>query len=359
MDLVARKALLGRSTEPLQSKARNATFRFDDVAVLSVEACIAPLVVTSAEVDGRLAPFYTRTRCMPGLVASLAGIHQRRQWPADVSFTQAAALAGDRAIVASGIDRSQIGLIIDTSVSRARLEPSSAVTVHHLLGLSPACLNFDVANACLGFVTGMHLAGVLIDSGQIEYALLVDGEGTREVYDNTIELLNTKGGGLPDLLANFATFTLGSGSAAMVLGRHSVHERGHRLLRGFSRADTQHHELCIGTLDGGVTDTRALLEAGISLAALTWERAGTVDAWGGRDCYIFHQVSEVHTNAMIGALGIDADRVPKTFPLYGNIGPAAIPITLASVADDLALGDIVLCMGIGSGLNVGVIEMRW
>jgi 3-oxoacyl-[acyl-carrier-protein] synthase III len=339
--------------------ATNANFSFDDVAVLSVEACEAPIVVTSADVDERLAPFYQRTRCLPGLVASLAGSHERRQWPSDVSFIQAAAMAGERAIAASGIDRSKIGVVIDTSVSRARLEPASAVTVHHLLGLPPNCLNFDVANACLGFVTGMHVAGVLIDSGQIDYALLVDGEGTRELYDNTIELLNTRGGGLADLFANFATFTLGSGSAAMVLGRHSHHGDGHRLLGGFSRADTSHHELCVGTLDGGVTDTRALLEAGINLAALSWERAGAGEVWGGRARYIFHQVSEVHTNAMIGALGVEPERVPKTFPRYGNIGPAAIPITLASVAGDLAPGDVVLCMGIGSGLNVGLIELEW
>ncbi len=51
--------------------------------------------------------------------------------------------------------------------------------------------------------------------------------------------------------------------------------------------------------------------------------------------------------------------VPKTFPFYGNIGPAAIPITLAHVQDTLAVGDSVVCMGIGSGLNAGVIELRW
>lgn len=357
--MVRGQSLLGRLSEPSAATARNADFGFDDVAVLSVEACEAPIVVTSAEIDERLTPFYARTRCLPGLVTSLAGIHERRQWPVDVSFTDAAAMAGERAIVASGIDRSEIGLVIDTSVSRARLEPSSAVTVHHRLGLAPNCLNFDVSNACLGFITAMHVAGVLIDSGQIEYALLVDGEGTRELYDNTIDLLNTSGEGLTDLLAHFATFTLGSGSAAVVVGRHSVHGEGHPLVRGFSRADTSHHELCVGSLAGGVTDSRALLEAGIKLAALTWEHAGAGEVWGGRDRYIFHQVSEVHTNAMIDALGVEPDRVPRTFPRYGNIGPAAIPITLASVADELTRGDVVLCMGIGSGLNVALIELRW
>ena len=334
-------------------------FTFTDVAVLSVQSCTAPLVVTSGDVDRRLAPFYQRTRTMSGLVTSLAGDHERRQWPADVTFTQAAAMAAEQAIAAAGIDRSRIGLIVDTSVSRARLEPSSAVSVHHLLGLPSGCLNFDVSNACLGFLTGMHLAGTLIDAGQIDYALIVDGEGTREIYDNTIERLNERGAGLPDLLANFATFTLGSGSAAMVLGRHSAHPGAHQLLGGLFRADSSHHELCVGTIDGGITDARALLEAGIGLAATTWERAGATGRWGDRDRYIFHQVSEVHTKTMVQTLGVDPAKVPTTFTRYGNIGPAAIPITLTTVADELTRGDIVLCMGIGSGLNVGVIELRW
>jgi 3-oxoacyl-[acyl-carrier-protein] synthase-3 len=338
---------------------KNANFSFEDVAIVSIEACEAPIVVSSASVDERLNPFYERTDGQPGLLETLAGIRERREWPEDVSFTDAAAMAGEQAIVASGVDRSRIGLMIDTSVCRSRLEPSSAVTVHDALGLETSCLNFDLVNACLGFVNAMHLAGVMIDAGQIDYALIVDGEGTRELYDNTINHLNQNGEGLADIIANFASLTLGSGSAAALLGRHSENPGSHRMLRGFFHAATQHHELCVGSLERMTTDTRALLDAGTELAKLAWDDAGAGDTWGGRDRYIFHQVSEVHTNAMLDVLGIDPDLVPKTFPYYGNIGPAAIPITLAKDAATLTPGDTVLCMGIGSGLNAGVLEIQW
>ncbi len=165
---------------------QNANFSFENVGIVSVEACEAPLVLTSEAVDAQLAPLYEKGVGKAGLLAGLAGVLERRQWPADVEFTDAAAMAGEKAIVASGVDRSKIGLLIDTSVCRARLEPSSAVTVHNQLGLSPTCINFDLVNACLGFVNAIHLAGVMIDSGQIEYALIVDGEGTQELYNNTI-----------------------------------------------------------------------------------------------------------------------------------------------------------------------------
>ena len=77
------------------------------------------------------------------------------------------------------------------------------------------------------------------------------------------------------------------------------------------------------------------------------------------DWYIVHQVSQVHTKLITERLGIDPARVPLTFPQYGNVGPAAIPITLASVSDQIAAGERVLCMGIGSGLNTSFTEIVW
>lgn len=336
----------------------NFNYGFDDIAVVSVSACEAPNVVTSAEIDERLAPFYERVGASPGLLDSLAGISERRQWPEGVSFMDAAAMAGEQAIVASGVDRSRIGLMIDTSVCRERLEPSSAVTVHDQLGMPSTCINYDLSNACLGFLNAMHLAGVMIDSGQIDYALVVDGEGTREIQENTLKRLLDEQSTVEDLFENFASLTLGSGSTAMVLGRHSENPGSHRLVRGFFRADTTHHDLCVGSLEQMRTDTRALLDAGTDLAKLAWDDAQKSD-WLDMDCYVLHQVSQVHTAAMIDVLGLDSDRVPRTFPTFGNIGPAAIPFTLARVADGLEPGDRVLCMGIGSGLNASVVELLW
>src|SRR3712207_9075437 len=63
----------------------------------------------------------------------------------------------------SGVDPGRIGVMINTSVSRRYLEPSTAVAVHHALGLPRSCQNFYVTNACLGFVNGMELAAAMIE----------------------------------------------------------------------------------------------------------------------------------------------------------------------------------------------------
>ena len=53
------------------------------------------------------------------------------------------------------------------------------------------------------------------------------------------------------------------------------------------------------------------------------------------------------------------DRVPKTYPELGNVGPASLPITLAREVESLKSGDRVLAMGVGSGLNTSMTEIIW
>ena len=337
----------------------NSTFRFTDTAVLSVSIAEAPVVMTSAEIDVALADTYARLDVRPGLLESLAGIVERRWWPEDVTFADAAAMAGAKALADAGIAPERVGLLVDTSVSRAHLEPSAAVDVHYQLGMPSHCLNFDLSNACLGFVNGMHLAGTMIDAGQIDYAVIVDGEGSRQLHERTIERLQRPDATVADIFENFASLTLGSGGAAMVLGRASEHPEGHRFVGGVSRAATQHHRICVGDMTQMRTDSRALLEAGLELSTELWQEAAETFDWSDLDCYIIHQVSSVHTQAITAALGINPERVPMTFPHYGNIGPASIPFTLAKQTDDLRAGDRVGCLGIGSGLNASVIEIAW
>ncbi len=337
----------------------SAVYRFTDTAILSVAVADAPTVVTSADIDSQLDETYARVGLRGGMLESIAGISERRWWPEDVSFADAAAMAGAKALAESGIDPSRIGLLVDTSVCRDHLEPSAAVDVHEQLGLGTSCLNFDLANACLGFMNGMQLAGLMIDSGQIDYALIVDGEGSRRTQERTIERLRLPTATKADVLDNFATLTLGSGGAAMVLGRASAHPEGHRVVGGVGRAATEYNKLCIGDLERMTTDSRGLLEAGVQLATDTWADAAPHFDWSDLDAYVIHQVSKVHTAAITSALGIDPSRTPVTFPIRGNIGPASIPFTLAYYADTFTSGDRIACMGIGSGLNSAILEITW
>ena len=339
--------------------AGNSVFRHQHAGVLSVASVEAPNVITSAWIDEQLAEVYQRNGLRAGLLAGLAGIEERRWWDEDVSFADAAAMAGKLAIEKAGIDPSRIGALISTSVCKEHLEPSVACLVHDRLKLSSSCLNFDIGNACLGFVNAMHLAATMIDSGSVEYVLIVDGEGSRQPQEATIARLRLPDSTALDVFSEFASLTLGSGAAAMVMASSQRHPETHRIIGGMARAATEHNALCVGDLDRMTTDTHGLLVAGLDLAEEAWTEALVDFNWAPADVdwYILHQVSKVHTTMLCDRLGIESSKAPITFPHFGNIGPAAIPITLASVQDQIKPGQRVMCLGIGSGLNTSALEI--
>jgi 3-oxoacyl-[acyl-carrier-protein] synthase III len=337
----------------------NATTTHRNVALLSVATTMATRVTTSEEIDRRLAPALKRLKLPTGLLQRVAGVHERRNWGEGQTFDDAAIEAGKKALAEAGIRPDQVGLLINTSVTRKHLEPSVAVRIHHGLGLPSSATNFDIANACLGFVNGMALAGQLIDAGQIDYAVIIDGEDADEIQVNTIERLGREGIKRKDFMSEFASLTLGSGAAAAVIGRADLHPEGHRMLGGITRAATQFNDLCVGSVDGMFTDAKALLKGGMELVVSAWKDAKRQWSWSNMDRYIMHQVSSVHTNAIVKAANLDATRVPVTFPLLGNVGPASIPITLAQESSKLVRGNRVLLMGVGSGLNTSMMELAW
>jgi 3-oxoacyl-[acyl-carrier-protein] synthase-3 len=338
----------------------NSTTRFRNVALLAVASTLPSKVTTSDEIEQKLAVALKRLKLRSGLLRRVAGVLERRNWGPGESSDAATISAGQRAMQEAGIDPSEIGLMINTSVTRQHLEPSVAVRIHDGLGLPSSAINFDVANACLGFVTGMTLAAAMIESGQVKYALIVNGEDADEIQVNTIERLLRDDIDREAFMSEFASLTLGSGAAAAVIGPADAHPSGHRILGGVTRAATQFHELCVGSVDGMFTDARALLKGGLDLVLSAWKEAAVADwRWSKMDRYITHQVSSVHTDSMVRAASLDKSRVPVTYPHLGNVGPASIPITLAEEQKTLKKGDSVLLMGVGSGLNTALMEIAW
>jgi acyl-CoA:acyl-CoA alkyltransferase len=337
----------------------NAIFRHSNASLLSVTEVLAPVTVTSEQIDDELADVLKRLRLPRGLLQRVAGVEARRNWEHPGQFQDGAAEAGRRALAEAGVRPDQVGLMVNTSVTRETLEPSVAVRIHHEMGLPTSATNFDITNACLGFVNGLTLAASLIDAGQVDYAVIVAGEDSGKVQQAT--LANLKDGSVDrgNFMEQFASLTLGSGASAAVVGRTDLHPEGHRILRGITRAGTDHHDLCVGDHKGMFTDSTALLKDGLELVMDAWNEVPADWGWADMDRYVTHQVSRLHTDSITEAAGLDPDRFPVTFPELGNVGPAALPITLAREAGSLSAGDRVLCMGVGSGLNTAMLELAW
>lgn len=337
--------------------------QFENVNILSVEHVDAPHRLSSEEIEQRLAPAISRLGIRPGLLLELSGIVERRLWDPGVTPSGPATQAGEQAIQAAGIDRSKIGVLVNTSVSRDYLEPSTACAIHHGLGLSETCMNFDVSNACLGFMNGMDIVGNMIERGQLEYGIVVDAESSRELIEMTIPRLLDESVDAESFRENFASLTLGSGAVAMVLARADLAPEGHRYLGGVTLAATENCRLCYGNMNRMTTDTQALTIAGLELALRTWKRAADVLGWkmDDHDHYVQHQVSKGHAEKLAGILGLDMNKVFRLYPTYGNVGPAGVAIVLSKLAREgiAAAGNRIALMGIGSGINCTMAEVVW
>lgn len=336
---------------------------FKHVAIASVAHIDAPVRLTSAELNERLKPTIQRLGIRDNVLEDIAGIYARRIWTKDTMPSEAATAAAQKALAESGVPHEKIGILINTSVCRDYLEPSTASIVHGNLGLADTCQNFDVGNACLAFLSGMDIAARMIERGDIEYALIVDGETSNVITERTIERMLSPDIEEKEFRSEFASLTLGSGAAAMVMGRSELLPEGHQFLGSVTRAATEFSHLCRGNLDRMITDTRSLLIEGLKLAGKTFQAARAALGWviDELDEFVIHQISRVHTEEFCRLLGIDPKKVLAIFPEHGNVGPASVPIVLSKLKEmgRLQKGKRVALLGIGSGLNCSMAEVVW
>lgn len=337
---------------------------FNNVAIEAVACTLPETIITSAEIESQLAATMGRLGIKPGLIEGLTGIRERRFWNADQQASDVATLAAEKVLKKSGIDREAIGCLISTSVCKDYIEPSVASLVHGNLGLADHCINYDIGNACLGFVNAISSVGMMIDAGLVDYGLIVDGENSREVVEATIDRLSRPEATAESFRDQFATLTLGSGAVAMIVCRRDLASSGHSVNASVTRAATRHSRLCLGQRDYMTADASKVLIFGVELAKKTWDLASrTLKHWSDTeiDAYMPHQVSQRNMDVLNEKLGLTPQKHHLNFPTLGNIGPAAVPITLcqADESGHIRAGHHVALMGIGSGLNCSMMSVAW
>lgn len=344
--------------------------RFTNTIIKGVTLVKPPRVVTSLEIEARLAPLYDRLKLSAGRLELMTGIHERRLWEPGTQSSTVAAKAGEQVIRETDFDRAKIGCLIHASVCRDFLEPATASLVHEMLGLSEDCAIFDLSNACLGVLNGMCQIAGMIELGIIEAGLVVSGETAEHLYNATMHKLTedrrlTK----KQLKMQFASLTIGSAATAVLLTRGDA-GAGHPLLGGAVATDSAANRLCKAdpeeALQAGPimhTDSEGLLHAGCALAARTWEKAKAALGWdNGSPAHVFtHQVGRAHSKLTLETLGLPQERDFPTVSFMGNTGSSALPgaLALGLRQKTLSKGDKTALLGIGSGLSCLALGMEY
>ena len=336
---------------------------------------IAPVVVSSTELEARLEPVYNALHLSPGQLESLTGINERRWWEEGYRLSEGAAVAARRALETAGVRPEQVEALIYGGVCREHFEPATACRVAADLGISPDATVYDISNACLGVLNGMIEVANRIELGQIRAGLVVSCETAREINDIMIERM-CKDRSMEFFKRSLATLTGGSGAVAVLLTDGSFsRDRRRRLLGGVARTAPQFHGLCrwgIESLEPLAlhhlqqfmsTDSAAVLTHGVELGIRTWQAFLRKLGWVKEriDTVICHQVGASHRDTILRSLGIALDKDFSTFPYLGNIGTVSLPLTAALAEDREVLepGNRVAFLGIGSGLNCLMLGVEW
>jgi 3-oxoacyl-[acyl-carrier-protein] synthase-3 len=346
--------------------------KYQRVCLESVGYVLPGEVVTSVEIEQRIADVYERLRLPEGRLELMTGIRERRLWSRGATIFEPSARSARLALEAASLDAQHVGALVHGSVCRDRLEPATACSVHHAAGLPPQCVVYDTSNACLGIVNGMLQIANMIELGQVRAGIAVGTENSRGLLETTIEYLKSdRSLTRQSIKPAFASLTIGSASIAVLLVERSLSKTGNTLVGGAARAESRYHALCQSGSDAAGanmqplmdTDSEQLLRSGVETGAQTFEEFLQLTGWS-RDTIartICHQVGTAHRRATLDALRLPADNDFVTYPVLGNTGSAALPMTLALAAEQgfLRAADRVALLGIGSGINCVMLAVDW
>ncbi len=351
--------------------------RYTRARLESIGYELAPVVVSSQELEQRLAPLYASLHLSAGQLEALTGIRERRWWSREQTLVDGASAAGDKALAQAGLSGADVEVLIYAGVCRELYEPATACAVADRLGISPVSQIYDLSNACLGMLNGMIDIANRIELGQIRAGLIVSCESAREINDLMIEEMLANPG-MEQLTLSLATLTGGSGAAAVLMTDGSFTDaHAPQLLGAVARSRPEHHKLCRWGLfpestEGGSaqnyrqrmqTDSVKVLKHGVQLGKETWEHLLAHLDWRSEDVdrVICHQVGSGHQEQILRAFEIDRGKDFSSYAYLGNMGTVSLPVTaaLANQRKFLQPGQRVAFLGIGSGLNCMMLGWQW
>ncbi|GIU10310.1 MULTISPECIES: 3-oxoacyl-ACP synthase III [unclassified Shewanella] len=348
--------------------------KYSRVFINSMAYELAPEVVSTSELESRLAPLYQKFRIPMGQLATLTGIHERRWWPKGHRLSDGALAAAHKAIDETGVQISDLGAVVYTGVCRDQHEPATACRIAAKLGVSKDTAIYDISNACLGVLSGILDIANRIELGQIKAGLVVSCESARHIVDITIDKMLAEPT-MQNYAQSLATLTGGSGAVAVLLTDGSLNLKGnrhHQLLGASHLSAPEHYDLCQwGLEEAGPqlyrefmrTNGVALLKEGVELARHTWSHFLEQRNWLVEqvDKVICHQVGASNRRNVLNALNIPEEKEFPTYKLLGNMGTVSLPVTAAMAHDQgfLKSGDQVSFLGIGSGLNCMMLGLKW
>ena len=277
-----------------------------------------------------------------------SGIIERRYAADDESVVDMATAAATKAIEKSGINASDVGLVLVASVTHPYPTPSAAAEVAYRIGAIGAAAT-DLSSACAGFCYGIAIADSVVRGGAAKYVVVI---GVEKLSDWT------------DFSDRSTAFIFADGAGAVVIGPSEVPAIGpvvwgsdgeQRDAINMTQSLVEYRDEPGPIFPALTMQGQQVFRWAVGDMAKTAQRAldvAQVEA-DDLDAFIPHQANMRITDAMIRALQLPAHvPVARDIAYTGNTSAASIPLAMERMLDDHEVehGGTALLIGFGAGL---------
>ncbi len=324
------------------------------IHILTTGIALPEKLLTHNELDGILG-------LRAGESLDITGVSQRYQATHETA-ADLASRACETVIRESGMSWNEIDVLVSASATMDKALPYNAAMIHARLGLEKnRTTTFDVGSSCMSFLTGLDLAGTLIDSGRYHNMILV----SCDISSYTVDYTNLRENGI-----------FGDGAAAVFLNKSEEGES--EIIASRSITLSEGVDYCHINAGGSRYHRRVPDSAGneffgmngrqlLSLAerelpgflkVLLAEAGMRMD---DIDLVIPHQASKLSLDRLARKLRLSRDRYIDIFSEYGNQVSASLPTALhhAIIENRLKRGDTALLIGSGAGVTLGGMILKY
>lgn len=273
-------------------------------------------------------------------IRTRVGIQSRRFARDDETVADMAEAAGAKALAASGLEPSEVDLVIVATCSAESPMPNVAATVAYRLGI-PAPGAYDLNAACAGFCYGIGAASDSVRAGSARNVLVIGAEKMTSWIDPT---------------DRSTCIIFADGAGAAVVGPSGPDEPSGIGPVVWGSAGDQAHKITIEGRNGSLKqDGQAVFRwATTAIAPVALEacrRAGVTPA--EISAFVPHQANLRIVEAIAKKLGIPRERVADDIIHAGNTSSASIPLALSRMAEQgkLQPGTPALLVAFGAGLS--------
>ncbi|MCW9028530.1 MAG: ketoacyl-ACP synthase III [Kangiella sp.] len=281
-------------------------------------------------------------------ITDRTGIKKRHIAADDQSASDLGVEAAKKAIANSGIEASDIDMIVVGTATPDKMFPSVACYIGHALGIGgvPA---FDITTACPGFVYGLSIADQFIKTGHRKNVLVVGTEVLSRLVnwdDRSTCVIFGDGAGAAVVTASeepgiLSTHIHADGGYGDLLycnnglrGQLGEFPEPQIVMRG-----NEVFKVAVKTLSQIVDET---------LAANNMQKEDI-------DWLIPHQANIRIIQATAKKLGASMDKVVVAVDRHGNTSSASIPLAMCEAIEDgrIKRGDVCLLESFGGGFTWG------